>query len=342
MNIVYHSSDGFVGITSASIVSLLENNKDAEDIVIYYINRDITKDNKKLLSSMVHKYGRDIQFIDMPNWSEKYNVNLSSTLKRWPGFGYNRLFITELLPESIDRVIYLDSDTIIEGSLKELWELDFEDCYEAAVDDCLSKKYRKVVHLKGDGVYCNNGVLVLNLKKFREDNVIKTFLAFIVKYKGFFVYNEQTILNSVFENKIKVLPLKYNVYTLVYAFSYKQLMALRKPYKYSYSQQEYEEAKNAPVITHYTGCFMVNKRPWVQGSEHPHVDAYLKYKEMTPWAKEPLHQDKRGAIDKISEKSIKILPKDLVVVIASMIYTELRLVLFEIRKRKCLKETKKR
>lgn len=342
MDIVYHSSNSFVGITGVSILSLLENNKNTDTIRIYYINRDITDENKSILRNMVEQYDRSIEFIDMPNWNEKYNVNLSTSLKRWPGYGVNRLFISELLPKNIDRVLYLDSDTVVEGSLEELWNLDFEDCYEAAVDDCLSKKYRKLVHLKGEGVYCNNGVLLLNLKKFREENIIKTFIDFVKKYDGYFVFNEQTILNSVFENKIKVLPLKYNVYTLVYAFDYKQLMRLRKPYKYCYSEEEYVSARSNPCITHYTGCFMVNKRPWVQGSEHPHVDAYLKYKKLSPWAADDLWEDNRSVTDKICEKILKTLPKNMVVSIASFVYTDLRIIMFEIRKRKHLNAIKKR
>ena len=228
------------------------------------------------------------------------------------------MFIGELLPDSIERVIYLDSDTVVEGSLEELWNLDLEEYYEAAVDDCLSKKYRKLVHLSGEGVYCNNGVLLLNLKKFRDENIIDIFIEFVKKYEGYFVFNEQTILNSVFENKIKVLPLKYNVYTLVYALEYKQLMRLRKPYKYSYSEEEYMLARANPCITHYTGCFMVNKRPWIQGSEHPHIKAYLKYKAISPWKDEKLWSDNRGVIDKVIERIIKYLPINLVIAIASI------------------------
>jgi lipopolysaccharide biosynthesis glycosyltransferase len=340
MNVVYHSSNGFVDITGVSIISLLENNKDMENIRIFYINRDITDENKAVLSDMVSNYGATIEFVAMPNWSEKFNIRLSTTLKRWLGFGYNRLFITELLPDDIERVIYLDSDTVIEGSLKEIWEMDFEDCYEAAVDDCLSKKYRKMVHLAKDGIYCNSGMLMLNLEKFRKDNVVQKFLNFIAEHKGFFVYNEQTILNSVFENKIKILPLKYNVYTLVYELEYKQLMKLRTPYNYSYSEDDYNEAKNNPVITHYTGCFLTNQRPWVEGSKHPHVDMFLKYKALTPWASEPLRKCNSSVFDKIVEKSIVILPKSVVITVARILYNDFRPILFDIRRKKHLKGLK--
>ena len=174
----------------------------------------------------------------------------------------------------------------------------------------------------------------------RQDNVIQVFLDFINLHKGFFVYNEQTILNSVFENKIKILPLKYNVYTLVYALEYEQLMKLRMPYNYSYSKDEYEQAKANPVLTHYTGCFLVNQRPWVEGSRHPHVSAYLKYKDMTPWANKPLRKDTRSKFDIICSSVVTCLPRGVVIAVAGMLYNNLRPFLFKARERKHLKGLK--
>lgn len=340
MYVVYHSSDGFVDVTAVSIISLLENNKDCEFIKIYYINRDISDKNKKILCKMVNNYAAEIEFIDMPNWSEKFNINLSTTLKRWLGFGYNRLFITELLPHDVDRVIYLDSDTIIEGSLDELWNLDMEKYYMAGVDDCLSKRYRKMVHLNDNGVYCNSGVLVLNLKKFRDENVVERFLGFISKHNGFFVYNEQTILNAVFENNIKILPIKYNVYTMIYTFTYNQILKLRKPLKYSYSEKDYNDAKKNPIITHYTGCFAVASRPWIKGSDHPHVGSYIKYRALTPWGDEDLKTAKFSISEKICNFIIKIIPMDITIFIAGILYKYLRPFMFCIRKKKHLKGIK--
>lgn len=60
---------------------------------------------------------------------------------------------------------------------------------------------------------------------------------------AFFVFNEQSIINSLFAGKIKVLPQKYNVNSLIYLFEYDELMRLRKPYLFSYSKEELNSAK---------------------------------------------------------------------------------------------------
>lgn len=334
MYVVYHSSDSFVEVTCVSIASLLENNKSMDKIEIFYISKGISERNKGIITEFVEKYGRKINFIEMPNWSEKYNINLSTTLKRWLGMGYNRLFITELLSEKIDKVLYLDSDTIVDGCLDKLWDLDLGDNYMAGVDDCLSGKYRKLVDISENGTYCNSGVLILNLKKFRDNNIIEKFLKFISNHKGFIVFNEQSILNSVFAGKVYILPLKYNVYSLVFAFKRNELMNLRKPYKYSYNEKEYESAKNKPVIVHYTGCFIIAKRPWIENSDHPFVEKFIYYRNMTPFKESAMSKDNRGTLSKIYCGMCKVMPRGLTINAVSILYNYIRPIMFENKRKK--------
>ena len=82
---------------------------------------DMSDENKMKLQSIAEKYNREISFMEMPNWSEKLNIELKSSKAGWLGFGYNRLFLTEFIPDNVDRVLYLDSDTVIEDSLLLGW-----------------------------------------------------------------------------------------------------------------------------------------------------------------------------------------------------------------------------
>ena len=120
MYVIYHSSDSFAEVTGVSMVSLFENNKQMDRIQVLYIERGMSDENKMKLQSIAEKYNREISFMEMPNWSEKLNIELKSSKAGWLGFGYNRLFLTEFIPDNVDRVLYLDSDTVIEDSLDEL------------------------------------------------------------------------------------------------------------------------------------------------------------------------------------------------------------------------------
>ena len=328
MYIVYHSSNLFGMVTGVSIISLLENNKEADSIHILYIEKGLSTENKSKLKYIVDLYGREIEFISMPDWSKKLGLSLKSCKNGWLGFGYNRLFITEIVPETVERVLYLDSDTIIEGSLSALWQLDLDNYYMAGVDDCLSASYKDIVEISGTATYCNAGVLLLNLRKWREDNILSVFIDYITKRKGYFVFNEQTILNSVFSDKILVLPCAYNTNTLVYAFDYKDLMILRKPAHYSYKEEEYMNARVRPIITHYTGCFYINRRPWIMNSDHPHVDQFKKYLDMSPWSENELMSDNRKKGSKLLTLFCRIMPKQIMLRVIGYVYTNVRVHIF--------------
>ncbi len=324
MYVIYHSSDSFASVTGVSMVSLFENNKGMDHIHVLYIERGMSEENKKILLGIAEQYGRELEFMEMPNWSERLNINLRSSKKGWLGFGYNRLFLTEYLPEDIDRVLYLDSDTVIERPLDDFWNQDLDGYYLAGVDDCLSSKYRDIVGLGEDGVYCNAGMLLINVKKWREDNVVRKFIDLVVKNNGFFIFNEQSVINSMFSGQIKILPQNYNVNSLVYLYEYDELMKLRKPYKYSYSKEELLDAREHPVITHFTGNFYVRRRPWVESSDHPHAEAFLKYREISPWKDESLAADTRNWKAKFWTELCHVLPRPAMIGLVSFLYNHIR------------------
>ena len=332
MFVIYHSSDTFASVTGVSMLSLFKNNKGMDEIHVLYIEHGLTDDNKTKLMEIADQYGRTLEFMPMPNWSERLNIELKSSKKAWLGFGYNRLFLTEYLPENIDRVLYLDSDTVIEGNLDELWNLDLDGYYLAGVDDCLSSKYRDLIGLSDSDTYCNSGVLLINVKKWRENNIVKSFIEAIVKNNGYFVFNEQSLINSVLGGHIKVLPQKYNVNSLVYLYDYEELMKLRKPHEFSYSRDEFYEARNNPIITHYTGNFYVDRRPWIEKSDHPHKQVYSDYYAMTPWRNESLTIDRRGLIKKFCSALFHFLPRKVMISTVSCLYNYIRPILLQKRK----------
>lgn len=323
MYVIYHSSDAFAKVTGVSMLSLFENNQSLEEIEVLYIHKGLTEQNREKLKMIANQYGRKITFLDMPDWKQLKNLNLRSSKSAWLGYGYNRLFLTDIVPEHIDRVIYLDSDTLIEDSLEELWNINFEDCYLAGVDDCLSSSYRNLVDLRAEGVYCNSGVLLINLKKWREENMGTKFAEILRQNNGYFLFNEQSVLNSVFEEKIKILPQQYNVNSLIYLFSYDELMKLRRPYHFSYTPEECETAREHPIITHFTGNFYVLRRPWIENSDHPHKDAFLKYYRLTPWSDEPLMSADSVKVGKVS-LICKKLPRKIMISSVSFLYNVIR------------------
>lgn len=87
-----------------------------------------------------------------------------------------------LLPDDVDRVLYLDCDTLCNGSLHDFYNLNFGDNYAAGVIDCLSEAYYDLFDMDKTSRYCNSGMLLFNIKKWREDNM-ETIVANYVRSK---------------------------------------------------------------------------------------------------------------------------------------------------------------
>ena len=112
---------------------------------------------------------------------------------------------------------------------------------------------------------------------------------------------------------------------------------LRMPRRYSYSEEQYLNARKSPKIVHYTGLFMIPYRPWEKGSTHPHLDAFMKYRKMTPWADAPLMDANKGKMTKIGQNICLQLPKRLMLRLISIVYNYFRPIMFERKRKKFLK-----
>lgn len=89
---------------------------------------------------------------------------------------YSRLFIASLLPETVDKVIYLDCDALVLDSFKEILNLDLNNYLAAGVLalNCTAE-VKKAIDLNEDDLYINAGMLLINLKRWRQENVENQF-----------------------------------------------------------------------------------------------------------------------------------------------------------------------
>lgn len=322
MNVIYSSSDSYSPIAGVSIMSLLYNNRGAEELNIYMIDNHISYTNKERMQKMVEEYGRKLIFIPQPDLEKETGVVIETG--RWNISTFFRLFLCTILPEDIDRCIYLDCDTIVRHSLKELWETDLGDCVVAAVDDCRSDRYKTELGLSEDSTYTNNGVLLIDLKSWREMNVEKDFLNFIIERNGDITYVDQGVLNGVLAKRGLVMPLhtKYDAMTIFFDFDYDELLKVRRP-EHHLSEQEYNEAVSDPYIVHFTSCFYSGTRPWNKKNDHPFTKDYLMYKEMSPWKELPPYPDDRKKAKKLMTGVCRTMPKGMMIASISLVHSKL-------------------
>lgn len=129
--------------------------------------------------------------------------------------------------------------------------------------------------------YVNAGVLLIDLKLWREQAVGRKILQFYCKNNGKLPANDQDAINGTLKENIYYLKPEYNFYNIYWFYPYKVLKKLMGNTEY-YSKNIVENAKKHPIIIHYLG----EERPWRAGNHHPYKSDYYRYLRLTPWKDE--------------------------------------------------------
>lgn len=325
MNIFYTCDDKFVCFAGISMVSICENNRDMDVIDFYLLGDNISDNNKQALSGLLIPYGRTISVIDVP----QLDVPRELCNQRWPRSAYTRLFSGTLLPNTVKTALYLDCDTIIVGSLKELDIINSKYAV-CGVKDCISGYYKENIGLEKDTLYINAGVLLMNLTELRKMDMNKSISDFFNAYSKTMFFADQDVLNGIFKGNVGVLEPKYDMMTIHYSLSYKELIKIRRPSNY-YSKEELEKAKKNPSIVHFT-TFMTNIRPWIEGADHPYTKDFEKYMAMTPWRNMEKQARTKHMKDKRIMAYILLAPKFLAYPILGFLHSVVRPLLKRRRK----------
>lgn len=296
MNVVYSTDNNYARHVGISVTSLFECNKDMKDIVVYIIEDNVSKENHGRLDGIAKKYGRTIEYITFESQKEQLQLN-----NEWefPMSAYARLFVGEILPETVEKVLYLDCDTVITDSLKELWEMDMQDYTIAAVEDVCSCYYWKETGERNQFRYFCSGVIFIDLKKWRKINAQETILKYVDERNGVVAHHDQTILNGVFCNDCLIMHPKYDVLTPLFMLPYNNLKAYYKLWDKYYTKEEIKEAIKKPVIIHYTQSSV--GRPWEDKCKHPKANIYQKYWRESEWCNEPMGEEFK--LDRVARRT---------------------------------------
>ena len=278
MNIVYASSESYARHTALSMVSLFEANKKAKNLDVYVLSMGITDESRKRMQEMAESYHRKLWCIEIGNVREKFNFDVDAR-----GFGVHvmgRLFMGSFLPETVDRVLYLDCDTVVVRPLKKLWGWELQGNVLAAVmEPTIYKSVKEKIGLKDTDAYVNAGVLLIDLKQWRDTGVEKRLLEFFKSKGGSLFGCDQDIINGALKGRICYLPPQYNFFPNYRYFSYGELVHYSETYL-AVEKEEFLRAKRKPSIIHYAG----DERPWVAGNLNHYKKAYEQALSLTPWA----------------------------------------------------------
>lgn len=280
MNIFFTFDNNFLPQAGTSICSLCENNKEAENINIFIASHKISDSNKLKLEELVESYGRSLNIIELNNLESYFDFEFDSG--GWPPVTLARLLIDRLLPIDVERVIYLDADVIVRGSLENLWNIDMGDkVLGMSIEPTTDKDRKKKLGLD-DYPYYNAGVMLINLKRWRDSHACKRIFDFYRKNDGKLFAADQDAINGTLRDDIYTLLPKYNFYNIYYQYPYKFMKKIMGKVKYI-SEDEYIDSVANPVIIHFLG----EERPWRAGNTHRYKDEYKFYLNKTIWENTP-------------------------------------------------------
>lgn len=203
----------FVPYMMVTMKSLIENSSPKRTYLIHVLHTDISIHNQGLVKTL-----------ETPNCMIEFN-NVSKELSQiekkislrdyYSATTYYRLFIADMFPQ-YDKVVYIDSDTIVLKDIAGLVDYDLEDNYIGAIRDQLVAQtdlygdYAEKVLGVSREAYFNAGVVVINCKQFRKKGIQKQFIDFLNTY-CFVVAQDQDYLNILCKNKVLWIDGKWNV-----------------------------------------------------------------------------------------------------------------------------------
>lgn len=284
IHIAFNIDSNYMQHCAVTLVSIFENNKD-ESIAIHIIARGLSDANKQILREITTKYHNEIFFYE-PDMKLLEGFNIRKFSKRISIATYYRCILSRLLPESIDKLIYLDCDIVILGSIRPLWDISLDGVGVAAVEDmgCREPERYEVLQYPMKYSYFNAGVLLINMDFWRKHDIAQACIDYFHQYPERILYNDQDLLNSVLYKDKKLIDIKWNVQDAFY-----------RPSSHIIKEHNKQniDALLHPIILHYT-----NRKPWTYDSQHPLRSKYFYYLDFTPWKGErsldkPINRIKR-------------------------------------------------
>lgn len=279
--VVACAADNFFSIPLAvAAFSALKNLDGDRKMICCILDGGISKANREKIVQTLDSSRVEVRWIK-PTSEQIQRTLLKCRASSHPISNYYRLLLPAILPTQFHKVIYLDSDVVVEGNLAELWDCEIGDNYVLAVQDPVHRSLLRAEHLKSlhlerqgitaDNKYLNAGVLVINLERWRQDKIADQILKCIAKNPDF-PFPDQDAINIVLAGKWGEISPLWNQMHVVHNFE--------SPQDSPYDQSVYPDLIDNPRIIHYTS----RPKPWGKNCTHPQANRYFTYLDQTAWS----------------------------------------------------------
>lgn len=263
MNILTAINKRYMPYFAAMVRSFADHNPGEH--TVYIVTKEVTElDVQEYVSA--GKLPSSVTFV--PVAFQDDILKGAPTEARWPTEIYYRIFAAEYLPESLDRVLYLDSDIIVKGDISDLYESEFGNELFIATTNVNSRFLKWFIRVKNGApkknVYANTGVLLMNLSLLRKEQDTKEVLAYIARRKRFLTLPDQDVISTLYGDRIGLVESK------IYNMSERAINGYNRRHREKIGEKWVEE--NVKII-HY----LSRNKPWkpnYKGILKPWYDRY--------------------------------------------------------------------
>ncbi len=208
--------------------------------IIIHCIADVQQRERTAFESFIKSQGAEIHFYEIDSMAlEDFKGTLTGD---WSVAVYFKMAIPGLVGDSIEKLVYLDSDTLVVGSLRGLFDQNLEDFPIAAVYDNYVRK-QELIGIVDEGNYFNSGVMLINIKEWKKQNISQRAFEFLQSNPSKILFVDQDALNRVLAGNWKKLDPKFN---LLYSYIPPEI-----------TKREMDSYLSDKVIIHFT-----LQKPW--------------------------------------------------------------------------------
>lgn len=235
---------------TVAITSIVANKKPGHIYKIYILDGGLDRDDKRKLET----YASDeavIEYVqvnreDFRLFPERRHLKLAT---------YYRLIAPEIIPHP--RIIYIDSDTIVNTDFADLYQVDLEGKVVAAVRE-VSEDYVRRYFFRPIARYFNAGALLIDTKRWKEQGVWKKAIDFIKDNIDNIRYADQDVLNHLLED---------------------DWLEIDKSYNFQLDKHQIFDNQQEIRIFHFVG----SRKPWHYLYNNRYKRYFLDYLKLSPW-----------------------------------------------------------
>jgi lipopolysaccharide biosynthesis glycosyltransferase len=264
IHIAASCDDSFARHLLVALTSAKLNCGEGDFLDIHIIDGNISAASKQRLAELEEPEVLRIGFIEVIDPDTYADFHLSEDIPHITTATFYRYMLPSALP-ALDKVLYLDCDIVVKGSLARLYETDVSQYYFAGSDDLLEEENTVRLDLEQ---YCNAGVLLINLKRWREEDIERKLVEYTLARGDQLVYGDQDVLNTVLQSGIFKLQRRYNAQVGSYAICE--------------SRGFNAIGRTDAVILHFIG----KDKPWVAGTRNPFAEDYYQVLAQTSYQRE--------------------------------------------------------